>query len=343
MLAGLPPFKVTTWSRYDSNLYLGIAARGYEASACGPDFGGADQLCGTAGWFPGYPALVAVPYHVLGVPLGEAGLLVSLACCLATLVVLWAWVLDARTSPGALLALAFAAFGPAMVYTHAIFPMSLAALALVAWVAAVRRERWLLAGAAGVVGGLAYPIVVLLAPIAAVWAAAPGRRLRPRALLLAAGGPVVGFGVAQATIWAWTGRADAYFRTQAKYDHGLHFPGTIVFDIARKPFDGRYGPTAILAIHELVMLGLVALLLVAAGRATRRALPLAGLLLAAVVAFWLVPRSQQDVSYYRGDTLMLLAAPVVAVLRPWRAALVAALGLLLAIPTAQAFLQAVLV
>ena len=67
---------------------------------------------------------------MLGVPLGEAGLLVSLACCLAMLVVLWAWVLDGRPTPGNLLALTFAAFCPAMVYTHAVFPMSLAALAI---------------------------------------------------------------------------------------------------------------------------------------------------------------------------------------------------------------------
>jgi hypothetical protein len=346
VLAGLPPFDGATWTRYDSSLYLTIASRGYETAPCPPLFGGPDELCGTAGWFPAYPGLVAVPYHLLGVPLGEAGLLVSLACCLAMLVVLWAWVLDGRPTPGNLLALIFAAFCPAMVYTHAVFPTSLAALAILTWAGAVRRERWRLAFAAGVLGGLSYPIVVLLAPVSAAWwllRRRHGAQAAPATALLAVAGPAVGFALALAVIWAWTGQADAYFATQAKYDHGFHAPWTLVHDVAKGPFQGRYGPRAILAIHELAMLGLIALLFVGAGRATRRALPTAGLLLAGAVGLWLIPRTQQDVSWYRGDTLTLLAAPLVAVLRPWRAVLIATVGLLLAIPMTQAFLQAVLV
>ena len=287
-----------------------------------------------------------MPYHLLGVPLGQAGLLVSLACCLAMLVVLWAWVLDGRPTTGNLLALAFAAFCPAMVYTHAVFPMSLAGLAIVIWAGAVRRGRWRLAGAAGVLGGLTYPIVVLLAPVAGVWwllRRRHGARAAPAAALLAVAGPALGCVLALGIIWAWTGQADAYFATQAKYHHGLHAPWTLVHDTAKGPFQRRYGPRAILAIHELAMLGLIALLLVGAGRATRRALPIAGLLLAGAVALWLFPRTQQDVSWYRGDALTVLAAPLVAVLRPWRAGLIAAVGLLLAVPMTQAFLQAFLV
>ena len=116
VLGGKAPFDGATWTRYNSTSPHGSQTGVRDRRA--RRLGGPDELCGTAGWFPAYPGAPAST-TCLGVPLGEAGLLVSLACCLAMLAVLWAWYSRRPPTPGNLLALTFAACCPAMVYTHA--------------------------------------------------------------------------------------------------------------------------------------------------------------------------------------------------------------------------------
>src|SRR6516162_9805571 len=72
-LSGVDPLRVSSWVRWDSYWYLRIATGGYRLEPCA---GGASMFCGSTGWFPGYPALIAVVTR-LGPRAEAAGLLVS--------------------------------------------------------------------------------------------------------------------------------------------------------------------------------------------------------------------------------------------------------------------------
>ncbi len=73
LVQGWAPFAASkTWSRADSFWYLRIARHGYTLVPCG-SVSGASAWCGTAGWFPAYPWIVAFFGH-LGLPLAPTAL-----------------------------------------------------------------------------------------------------------------------------------------------------------------------------------------------------------------------------------------------------------------------------
>src|SRR5262245_16949336 len=210
------PWDPAIWSRWDSGLYEEIARRGYTLFPCRYD---TREWCGNAGWFPGYPWLFG-GLHRLGLPLRWTAVGLSWAFAAATVTLLWATFLERRRDAAAVPALLFAAFAPGQIYLYSIFPLSMLAFATVGCLWALNVERYLLAGGAGAVAALAYPVGVLLAPVAALWALTQGSvplRRRIRNLGLAVTPIVIGLAVLVTVQRVETNRWNAYFLVQDKY------------------------------------------------------------------------------------------------------------------------------
>ncbi|GIJ46646.1 hypothetical protein Val02_35320 [Virgisporangium aliadipatigenens] len=219
--SGFAYFTVDGRARFDSQLYLEIAEHGYTLVRCG-DIGlghetGPDSWCGTAGWFPLYPALIRVVATLSPFDLPQAALVVTEAATVAMFGLFW-WLLlrlpgGGPVTRGALL-VALAAM-PAATYFHAVFPMSVAVAAALAHVALLHAGRPLAAGLVGAVAAAAYPIGGGIVVIGLVLAGtAPARNART---LLAGALPALGTLGVFATHAVTVGRWDAYFLVQDRY------------------------------------------------------------------------------------------------------------------------------
>jgi hypothetical protein len=307
---GYAPFDSATWSRWDSLLYEDVARDGYDLFRCPPG----SELpgwCGDAGWFPAYPWLVG-GLHLAGLPLRGSAVVLSWAFAGATIVLLWATFLGRRTGATVVAALVFASFTPGVVYHYAVFPLSLLALATVACLWLLVRQRWLLAGAAGAVAALAYPLGLVLVPVAGIWILLDRRvpaRERLRRMSMSCGPMLAALAVFAVDLHLETGRWDAYQLVQEKYGHEWQSPlGALWHAISTY---SHAGGVAIAVQTTLVTVAVVAVLAHAFAR--RRALDRTdGLLLLWAVATWLVPLSQSVVALQRAHAALLPLAVLVA-------------------------------
>lgn len=145
VLAGQDFWNPTTRQRWDSQWYLSIASGHYESFRCidrYPDF--PDVWCGNTAWFPGYPVAIRL-IAAFGAPYDIAALIVSSACLLGALAILWN-LLGSRLTWTSGYAMALAASFPGVIYFHVVFPTSMCLLGLLIVVLGVRKESWQLAG-----------------------------------------------------------------------------------------------------------------------------------------------------------------------------------------------------
>jgi len=213
------------WARFDSGLYLRIAAHGYSFSHCtGPQYP-PGSWCGTAGWAPLYPGLISLLGHV-GLSLPVAGMVLSFLFAYLTLQALWVLIGPAWTF-SRLCCLAFASCFPGMIYYYALFPISLLTFLSVLCLILFIRRHYLLAGLVGALCAWAFatgPLIGVVLLVAAVFVAR-GRDFW-RVTARSAGLAVAGFGVLLVAWQWWVGDWSAYFKTSAKYGDGLHDPIT---------------------------------------------------------------------------------------------------------------------
>ena len=285
--AGANPLLAEAWVRWDSNLYLSIAQRGYFLEHCGPgSHYQAFQWCGNTGWFPLYALFLRF----------VNGALLSLTFEALLLWLVWRFLLDERGLPALLLA----AFFPGGIYQQAVFPISLFLLCAVAFLALCERQRWLSAAGVGAVAAMTYPTGFLLAPLALL-----RRNLWPAA------GVAAGFLLVLLAMRAQTGHWNAYFLAQAKY--GFHFaPLDTLFSRLKPLVNARSRTAASFAAGAQTLLVLA---MMALSVARFRARPLVG---AYCVAYWAFPLCVGGhLSLYRAEALLV---PVVALL-PERARL----------------------
>lgn len=348
-LGGFAPLAAHSWTSFDSPIYLDIAQRGYTTYPCPPaQLAQGARACGTVGWFPLYPALVA-PLIAAGAAPEAAGVAVSLAAWLAMLVVLWnGLLLPARGScRGRLAALALAAVAPGAFYFHSVYPVALAACLLTVAAVCLRRRRWLGAGVAGFLAVASYPAAAVLAGVAAIWLLAvepaPSWAQRLRRVALVSGLSAAGFAAVLLYAQLATGAWDGYFGVQARFHHGLHVPLGDYLDIARPRTEGLGHISLFLAFQAWLTTAVVLAVVVTAWRRRREAEPFDRLLVLWALAFWLAPLTQSVVAYYRTDALLvpalaaLVRAPIAAVLA------FAAAGAVVAAGMTVAFMQGVLV
>lgn len=314
--------------RWDGGIYLDIAKTGYYILPCtaiNPEITDAGAICGNAGWFPLYPYLVLGLTEVTGLDLASAGVLITEACALGTLIMLW-HLLGATTRARRVACLSVAATLPAGVYFHATFPMALSVLLTLLTFALLTRGRWLLAGLAGAGSAMSYPLAVLLTPAAAALVlAAPNRwswrRLGRAAYVggLTCSGVIAFFGLLQLA----TGRFDAFLEIQANYStQRVNNPvSTLVVWVAHsKP-----------AISAEMLFSIALLILAVAGLAqamvTQKATALDRTLTVAYGPILLLFTLTYGTSHsqYRSHTLLL---PLVLLLRHLPTPVVAALAVI---------------
>jgi len=218
-------FSPSHWSRFDSAIYLQIAAKGYTFVQCsGPPLYPPHSWCGTASWAPLYPGLISLLGH-LGLSLPVAGMALSFLFAYLTLQAVWV-LIGPEWSFSRLCCLAFAAFFPGMIYYYALFPVSLLTfLATVSLILFIRRH-YVSAGLVGALCAWAFaigPLVGVVLLVSAVLVA------RGRDFWRAACSGVIalaGFAVLLLAYQRWVGHWDAYFKVQSKYGNALHNPLT---------------------------------------------------------------------------------------------------------------------
>jgi hypothetical protein len=339
---GLRYFDAFTWSRSDSGFYVDIAQAGFSLGRCPQD---PSQWCGSAGWFPGFPLLFAPLVH-LGLEPYAAALATSLVACLGMLTVAWVALLRHLPAPVGLLALLFVAFAPGQVFFHSVFPMAVAGLFLMLFLASLRRERWLTAGLCGAGFAATYPTAVLLAPVTAVWlmagerGVALGERLRRTAL--SAGLTAAGAGAVALAQQLQTGSWDAYSKVQAHYHHRPVEPVRHLFELLEPlgsgPLRVANAPALQAAFVAVVVTVLTLHVLARRAPSDRQDRLIAGYLLVA----WLVPLSLTTVDIFRTDALLVPAALLLPRLPRPAQMLFASAAVAVSVPMAQAFLARLL-
>ena len=144
------------WARWDSDFFLRIAQNGYDGTS--------------AAFHPLYPALVAVLGRVLFGHYLLAGLIVSLACCLGSFLLLYRLAEERLGPEGAERSVLYLAVFPMSLFLQAVYSESLFLLLVLAAFALAERNRF---ASAGVLAGLA------------ILTRAPGIALLPALALLA--------------------------------------------------------------------------------------------------------------------------------------------------------------
>ena len=306
------------WAHWDSFQYEGIASRGYFVAPCPPHTPG---LCGNGGWFPGYPLLLA-PLYSLGLSHNFTGEAISWMFDYGLLVLLWS-ELRKLDSELRYIALVFAACVPGGVLMRSVFPMSMTAFFMVAGLLTARAERWRLAGLLAGIAGFCYPSVAVLAPLLAAMAfwrlhdQPTIVRLREAGLAgaLALGGFVATCILTQAQ----TGHWNLYFLVQETYEHGFHGPWATIWPLIKGVLQHQNPGTrsalfapATAAVGVEAAVALIIVCCVAGNLVWRLRQRIATdwdiALTALIVVLWLFPVTQANLSWWRGDTLLVPVA-----------------------------------
>jgi hypothetical protein len=341
---GYPPWESSTWARWDSGLYEDVARDGYQLFPCESE---PDTWCGDAAWLPGYPWLFG-SLHRLGLPLRGSGVVVSWVLAAGTIVLLWATFLERRAGSAVAAALLYAAFAPGQIYHYAVFPLSLLAFSTVACLWLLCRDRFVLAGIAGAVAALAYPVGVLLAPIAAAWLFLQ-RNLplaeRARRSAITGGLTLAGFGVFMLDQRLETGRWEAFFLVQEKYApfRTSLDPLETTWSAIRTGFENAGdSPAFAVGVQATLVTTVLAVVLLHAFRRRRSLDRTDSLLLIWALATWALPLSQ-SVSIQRGEAALLPLAVLVGRLPPRLAWALAGASVVVAVLLEKYFLDGTIV
>lgn len=211
------------WARWDSGIYLTIAAHGPDLMRCSGPAYPPHSWCGTAGWAPLYPLLIAILGQV-GFTLAGAGMVLAALFALLSFGALWVLIGPSWTFEK-LCCLAFAACFPGMIYYFALYPVSLCILLTVVCLMLFIRGHYWQAGVVGAVCTWAFatgPVLIGVLFLAALLVER-GPRLW-RVILQSAGVVLAGFVALLVAYQGLVGNWQGYLLTQTKYANGLHDP-----------------------------------------------------------------------------------------------------------------------
>jgi hypothetical protein len=214
------PTSVLDWfARWDATYYLDIASNGYRWAP-----GAATNV----GFFPLLPWLMRVGSLNGLLDVRLVGYVIASIALWGACVLLWKLVAEQWTDPRlATSAVVFLLFNPVSFFFSAIYSESLFLLWTIACFAAIRRDRWAVAGAFAALAALTrYVGLVLVVPLAWEWLMVCKERGHggPRVAamrLLACLGPVAGYAVYCAVMWAKFGNPFMY--SVAGEASGRHF------------------------------------------------------------------------------------------------------------------------
>lgn len=210
------------WGVWDTGWYVGIADGGYAAA---PDASGQANYA----FFPLYPLLMRWVGKLVGGSF-NGGLVVSNLCLVAACALLFELVALDEGPESARRAVKYLLLLPAGFVLSGVFgEATFLALALGAFVA-VRKDRFLLAGACGFLASLARPLGVLLVLPLALLAFGEARRRgrRPSARLFFLLLAPLGLGCFSLFLASRTGDPLAFVHVQAAWGRGLASPWAVL-------------------------------------------------------------------------------------------------------------------
>jgi Gpi18-like mannosyltransferase len=203
----------TVWERFDALWFLRIAAEGYRATD------------GSAAFFPLYPLVTRIVSTLIGGHPFAAALLVSNASFLGALVVLYALTRAELSDEAAKTTVLVLALFPTALFFFAPYSESLFLLLAVTAMWAARRDRWVLAAAAGAGAALTRNVGVVVAVALAAEALQRRHDGKPGLVpgLLAAAGAAAGT-LLYLGYWAVRGDALAPLNQQANWERVFSWP-----------------------------------------------------------------------------------------------------------------------
>lgn len=149
--------------RWDALNYLAIAQHGYTVSICPTDYKYAGKLCGTVGWYPGWPLLLALLNALrLPVPFAIQAWALDLGLVYGGNVLLFRLVRRYAAWPLAAWGVIAAALFPGSFYYLTAFPYGLMLVLLAGYLLAYAHAPWR-AAALGATLSLTYPQAAILA------------------------------------------------------------------------------------------------------------------------------------------------------------------------------------
>lgn len=318
-------WRVETWGRYDTWLYLDVARGGPKLEHCQPPYWKATDWCGNVGWLPLFPAGVKVVTTLTPLREEAAGALIARAAYFGELVLLWFAVFRRRLSAATVLALLLASVAAGTVWLVAIFPMSLTVLLVTGSLVALSRSRWFLAGALAGLASTAHTMGVIGVGVGGLCLLlglvgldggprVPWRTVLDRVLSFVA--PAAACYVAMLAWYRWqVGYWNAPFMVQAHYHHHLQNPVSVIADRVQMIWGEREGwprwqyvQTSLVALSTVLFVGWLIPI-------WNRVRPIERYLAVAGLAFWIIPLSYggELASYYRLEALTM---PAVAL--SWR-------------------------
>jgi hypothetical protein len=216
-------FEPAHWARWDSGIYLTIAGHGYSLVHCTGSLYPPHSWCGTTGWAPLYPLLMA-GLGQLGLSLAGAGVVLAALFAFLSLQALWI-LIGPAWNVSRLCCLALAACFPGMVYYYALYPISLITFLSVVCLILFIRRQYVAAGLVGALCAWAFASGPLIAGILLVSAVLVDRgpqfwRVIVQTTGVALGGFLALLLATQILVGNWQG----YLMTQTKYSNGLHDP-----------------------------------------------------------------------------------------------------------------------
>ncbi len=316
-IAGKPFWNAKEYSHWDSGLYLSIAERGYELTSCEEIAGTVTHCSGNAAWFPLYSLTIRV-ITALGISPEAAGVLISNACFLAILLVLWNYLFPDGDKLRNFLALLFAAVFPRSVYYQNVFPISLFLIGVLLSVYFFEHVKTARAGLFGYAAALSYPTGLFFAGLFPLlfFAHRNIHSLKTRFVnaYVVTCTVVAGFLSVMVVQTVQTGRWNAFFLNQTEYGHGWNNPLRLLWERIKPALveyrfsfhEAEYAQTLFVAVLMMLATGLV--------WKNRKVLTrLEWVLYAFCLIYWVMPLVVGGVlSMYRAESVLL---PIVIILR----------------------------
>jgi len=301
---GINPLSATSYSRWDSGLYLSIAQDGYNVHPCGSIY------CGNSAWFPAFPLLMRLVANVTGLGLERSGVIISHTALFFSLYLLWNFVLRNKSWGKRLLALFFAATFPGSIYFHAIFPVSLTVLLLLLSTIAFVNNRYLLAGIIGFFVGFSYSsgfLLGLVLPLALLFS-----EKRPKHLLIDS--VTLGLLPLLGTLSVFfyqgiaTGQWNAFFKNQSSYHYVFQNPFVTLFQGITSLLSSTSLDTTFFISSQSVFVFILLVIAAALVIFKHFEYRLRSFLLLQWLFFWSLPNFLAgSLSIYRSEALLLLA------------------------------------
>ena len=227
-LLDMPWFHSWLWFRWDAGHYLKIAENGYTYFSCAELEGfpkNTDAMCGTTGWFPGYPLLIR--WFRFGADYILVGSIISKVFFFITLFLTSFLLKIKKINAKNIILIFIAVFGFGSIYYQAIFPMSATlTFMLLAIIFFQKKKFWMVAISCFIVSfmystGFLLSIVLGLALMFESKTDFKDRFINAAIInIFGALGVLLFFALLQIEVGEWA----AFINVQAKYGHGFETP-----------------------------------------------------------------------------------------------------------------------